>query len=287
MDKSLSKKIRAVEDEHAADAESTHLSTHDRLRRDQAMQMLGAAKYADSLRATTASQIIQFLITVEEEKLYRDYGYERFVDFLNNSELSEMSKSTFYTLRERFLTEGAEQYDYFTAWKIPLATRRLLSSGDIQVDGDEVVIGGEERVPIGEQRMIKSVIEQLVKDKLTFTEDLAKAEKRLEKQKEQLRQGQDDFDQLQRTLDALKAGNPYERALSRTIYELLELTRLVGQLPDNQKAGRGRDAMPLIWAAIQQVKASYGTNFTFEDSPSTHSSDLDEIAAQVLDGDDD
>lgn len=135
--------------------------------------------------------------------------------------------------------------------------------------------------------MVKSLIEQLVKDKLTAHDDLAKAETKLEKQQSQLRQGQSDFEELQRSVDAMKAGNPYERGLSQAIYELLELTRLIGQLPDDQKAESGRDAVPLLWSAIRQVKTAYGTNFNFEDSPTTHSSDLDEIAAEVLDGDDD
>src|SRR4051794_9746997 len=100
MDNSLQAKLAKVEDDHFADAETEHLASHDQQRRDQAMQMFGAAKYADRLRAQVASQVILFLMSVEENKYYLEFGCKTFVEFLSNGDLSDYSKTQYYKRRE-------------------------------------------------------------------------------------------------------------------------------------------------------------------------------------------
>jgi hypothetical protein len=48
-----------------------------------------------------------------------------------------------------------------------LTTRRLLAEKGvgIELEGDEVVIGGQERINVGETKAIKEIIARLVKDK--------------------------------------------------------------------------------------------------------------------------
>lgn len=283
MTESLQKKIREVEDEHAAELEQSHIATHDQLRRDQAMQMLGAAKYADSLRARTASHVIQFLMTVEEEKIYRDYGFDRFVDFLQASELSDISKSQYYRLRELYLKEGPEQYDWFTAWKIPLATRQLLDTGDIVVEGDEVVIGGEERVPLGEQKVIKSIIEKLVTEKRNATDDLAKSESKIENLNSKIAQGQRDYDELERNLEALKKRDPLTAQFNTVVYEICEFHRVVGQQTDGLKASVGTAWLQVLASLYFRTADAFGVKAALADRDAVLTGDtLDAKIAEVI-----
>lgn len=284
MTQSLEKRIRAVEDEHAAELEQSHIATHDQLRRDQAMQMLGAAKYADSLRARTASHVIQFLMTVEEEKIYRDYGFDRFVDFLQASELSDISKSQYYRLRELYLKEGPEQYDWFTAWKIPLATRQLLYAGDIVVEGDEVVIGGQERVPLGEQKVIKSIIEKLVTEKRSATDDLAKSESKIEDLKSKIDTGQKEYNELERNLDALRRHDPFDRSFGELVVSFAALHEQIGQMDDKRRAAVASDKLQLIASLYFRTSDCFGVKATLASAAVSPvaTNDLDAKIAEVI-----
>lgn len=285
MNNSLEKKIREVEDEHAAELEQSHLDRHDQIRRDQAMQMLGAAKYADHLRAKSASHVIQFLMTVEEEKIYRDYGFERFVDFLQNSELSDISKSQYYKLRELYLKEGPEQYDWFTAWRIPLVTRQLLESGDIVVEGDEVVIGGEERVPLGEQKVIKSIIEKLVNEKRDIADDLHKAERKAEEKDAKIKQGEADYKELDRNLEALRKRNPFDRAFGELVISFAALHEQIGHLDDARRAAVGAESLKLIASLYFRTEDSFGIKQPLASAAASPvaSDTLDAKIAEIID----
>src|SRR4051812_19280600 len=175
MNNSLQAKMAKVEDEHYQQAETEHIEKHDQQRRNQAYMFLGGAMAIDRLKEHLASQVIAAMMTVEEQKLYLEYGYETFADFLSKSEISPYSKTQFYKLRELYLTEGPTNYDLFTNWKLPLTTRKLLADKGvgIELQGDEVVIG-DERINVGETKVIKEVIARLVKDKLDVEEQKAK-----------------------------------------------------------------------------------------------------------------
>jgi hypothetical protein len=56
---------------------------------------LGGAMAIDKLQKHLASQVIGAMMTVEEQKLYLDFGYETFADFLTKSDLSPLQKRSF------------------------------------------------------------------------------------------------------------------------------------------------------------------------------------------------
>ncbi|MEQ1644896.1 MAG: hypothetical protein ABL959_15715, partial [Pyrinomonadaceae bacterium] len=226
----LNEKIREVEEQHADEAVSVSLATHDQARRDQANRFLGGAMAIDRLKEHLASQVMTALMTIEEEKLYLDYGHATFAEFLDDNKFSQMSKSTFYRLRELFLKEGPMKYDLLTEWGIPAKLRKQLEAGDIEIEGNEIVIGGEERVNIGESRAIKAIIEKLVTEKNAVNEDLAKAETKLEKQAAQIKTGSDEITELQRNIDAMHDGDPHDQAFGRCSNAVIQLTNFVSTM---------------------------------------------------------
>jgi hypothetical protein len=82
MDNSLQAKLAKVEDAHYEQAETDHIEKHADERRAQAYMFLGGAMAIDKLQNHLASQVIGAIMTVEEQKLYLEYGYDTFADFL-------------------------------------------------------------------------------------------------------------------------------------------------------------------------------------------------------------
>lgn len=237
----------------------------DLSRRDRVMQMLGAAKYADRLRSQSESQVIQFFMEVEESHLYIEYGYERFADFLDNCGLSGMSKSSYYRLRDLYLKEGAERYDLLTEWKISLATRKLLTPGDIAFEGDEVIIG-DERVKLGEHgKRVKTLIETLVQEKAALRGDLEKSVETVEKQDEKIKTVQASNDEFARILDAQEKGTSYEIAMMAFLKSALVLVGEVKALEHEERSERAHADLHTYAEQWRQLFEAYGVQgVTFE-----------------------
>lgn len=219
-------------------------------------QMLGAARYASHLSNQTKSDVIRFVKTVRDNKLFEQFGFSKLDDFLD-SDFSPMPQRTFYRELEMFEKEG-EQYDLFNEWKIPARIRRQLTSGDIAIDGDEVVIAGTERVSLTNSGSIKAILEQLVKEKLAAEDKTAATDAKLARAEQKIDIADQQIERLENDLARLKNGTPYEQQLRDTVHSMLTLTEKIGQLPDDQKAAKGVAALPHLERAIERIGEAYG-----------------------------
>jgi len=146
--------------------------------RDDVMQMLGAARYAEWIADQSASHVMQFLMTVEDQKLYLATGDTTFVEFLDRSGLR--SKSTYYRQRELLLKEGPDLFDLMEEWGVPARIRQQITAGEIRIDGKDVYIGDEILDP-GSPTIAKQVIEQLVREKIAAEKTATESSDKLER----------------------------------------------------------------------------------------------------------
>lgn len=235
-----------------SDPEERSLADHE-----VSHQMLGAAKYAKYLHTQTGSDLMRFLISVRDEKRYLDYGFASFDNFLH-SEMSTLSKSTFYRELELFQKEGEEQYDLFENWKIPARVRRQLSSGEISIDGDEVVVG-EERVSITQGGSIKAILEQLVKEKIAATKAATESSDKLERTQRRLDAEQSTVDDLRAELDKINEKTPFQIAFGDLISAAATLQDLVAyELDPEDRERRAKKDCHVIGIILQEVQEAYG-----------------------------
>lgn len=139
MDK-LQIKLRAVEDEHAEEVLNNHLEKHANSKRDRAIFILGNIRATDRISKALNSQAMIAAFAFQKEDLHEALGYPAFADFLDNSEFSPMSKHEFYERKKVFENEGEKVFDALNDMDIPLKTRRLLGKGNVQLDGEDLVI---------------------------------------------------------------------------------------------------------------------------------------------------
>ena len=286
----LQKKIRAVEDEHAAEMVTNNLAKHDEASRFRALMVLGGVRAVDRVTQNLSSQVMNALIAFQKEDMHELLGYSRFADFLDQSEYSPMSKSDFYRRKEIFETEGAEIYDAFNSLKIPMSTRKLLansSAGEISIDGNEIVIG-DERADLSDLPTIKELIKTLADESRQLTETGEKNKKHFEKLKEQITTGQKEYDELRRSIDAAQTGTPYEQALMKAIGALIKLAIVANDTPIVEKDARGRTDIETLWKQMMTVRtALLQDDFAFTDEVGGYGKPISEIAKKVLAMDDD
>ncbi len=184
----LQKRIREVEDEHAEEVLNDHLAAHDQTQRDNALILLGRIQATDRISATLSSEVIRALEQIEETKAYKSLGYARFVDYLNDANMSPLSKSQFYEGKKIIANEGDVIFNALTSLGIPLSQRKMLGKGKIQIDGNTIFVkdddGNESSVNIDDRRslleMLKTISDSSVQNREKFDNEKKKVE-RLEK----------------------------------------------------------------------------------------------------------
>ena len=224
--------------------------------RDLSHQMLGAAKYASYIQGQAKSDIVRFLILVRDEKRYLDFGMQNFDDFLE-SEFSQLTRPTFYRELDLYNNEG-EQYDLFNEWKIPARVRKQLTSGDISIDGDEVVVG-EERVSITQGGSIKAILEQLVKEKIAATKTADEAVDKLERTERRLKAEQSTVDDLRAAIDRFNEKTPFQIAFGDLFAAASILADFVAnELDPEDRERRAEQDCKALEVILNDVKEAYG-----------------------------
>lgn len=132
-----------------------------------------------------------------------------------------MTKHEFYKRKEIFEAEGEKVFDLLNEVGMPLSKRRLLGKGNIQLDGETVIVLDRET---GEEISIELTNKSRLLETLTALADAnADKSKKLEK-------GKDDNDRLKRKLtdmeDALSSERQSPSAADRDEIEITYL--LVG-----------------------------------------------------------
>lgn len=184
MTDKLQKKIRELEDTDAGEALERHLEHHSEAERDEALLILGGLIAVDRLKDAIEAETINALIRFQKEGRYRALGFDQFADFLNKSPLSPMTKSTFYRQKDLLEKEGEPTYNFLTLQlAFPAAKRKLFGRGDIQVDGENVIVrDGEEEIVIhrGSPDLVFQALTAIADKKLDLEHQLAKQAEDLE-----------------------------------------------------------------------------------------------------------
>lgn len=265
----LQERISQLKDEHAVEVVTQRAAEHEEKAKMQAAFMLGRIRQnehiAKAIATNLSAQTIRALEHFQQEKQYESLGYQTFVDFLEKSEYSPMSKRQYYDRLALIREHGDEIYDLLTSVGISVRAQKLLGKGDLAIKGDRLVVGDQE-VEIGNTGVVKEVLEELFDERRELQTTIAKAEEKVEKQAEQLRQGQEEYERLERNLNEMREGDPHDLALTNCVHAFLELQEAIGQMPDQDKPLKGGNAIRTLFQQLKQTRSSYGLSIGFEDA---------------------
>lgn len=198
--------------------------------RERSLLLLGGMRAADRIASALSAQVMANLIAFEKEKMHEQMGYRRFVDFLERSPYSPMTKHQFYKRREIFEREGEEVFDLMNDIGLPLARRKMLGRGQVRLEGETVIVkdGGDEvAIDMDDRARILETLSAL-------------ADANAEKAKK-LERGQEDYERLKRKLASAteEKGAPDKDELERvTLSATAMLSALAGMLRDASEERR-------------------------------------------------
>lgn len=288
MSDKLSKKIREVEDAHAEQVEKAIQSNHEKDKYTRALLLLGGIRAVDRVKLNLSSQVMTALISFQEDDLHEALGYKRFADFLDESPYSPMKKSDFYRRKEVFEREGSELYDLFNEAKLPLSTRKLLAESngaEISIDGDKLMIG-ETEVATTDTDVIKEVVKSLADEIRTANANADKQKKQVEKLNNQIKQGLEEYEILDRKFQGLSEGSPLDRAQSQLVNSFLRFNDELSNSTLIEKAGK-EDFLETLWMLLEESRKRFGSNRNFTDSTAEKQLNISDITKRVLAADDD
>lgn len=282
--KPLQQKIKAVETEHAEQAVEANLTVHSERQREQALLLLGGIRAVDRITDNLSSQVMEALIRFQKDGLHEQFGYERFADFLDKSELSPMKKSEYYRRKELYDAEGGPLYDTFNAARIPISTRRLLAAKngtEIAIEGDEIVIG-DERANLSDLPTIKALINDFASDNRKLLDQQEKQKAKIEDLTAKIERGEAENEELRRNLDGMNETSRIQRAYLHAVNSLLLLEEAVGELGEAEKQERHSD-LDQIAVLFYKLTDAYGVKRSLSDTAPAGDSVDDRILRKMAD----
>lgn len=224
-----------------------------------ALMMLGGIRVADKIGKSIASQVMNAMVTFQREELYRNFGYSNFVEFLENSEFSPMSKNQFYARKALFEAEGEDLFNLMEEVGVSVRTRRLLSAGAydaISIEGDEITVG-DEKANLANMRLVKTLIESFAKDNAALRNEAERKGEQLEKLETKVIDLSDQISRIK---------NPTEKTeATRLVEAFMDASSALTRLADlalNSKRGPAHDQaesfIRTLWDGFTKVKSAFG-----------------------------
>lgn len=248
--------VEGVKDKVAENAPAQLAAAQQQQQSLQSAMVLGAAGTLKKLSDKFEAQTVRALIAFQEVKGYRDFGFEDFADFLDNSPYSPMSKNQFYDRKGLLESEGDLTYNLLNDLRVPVSTRKQLTAGAITLEGDMVLIG-DERVPATDAAAIREKLRMMA-------EALEEKEAIIAEQKKRLKKGEKEYKGVLKELDQARSAaiphnsTPYDHALMGVIGAFAALRIEAAKLPPAELTGKQDYTLQQIANQRQLLEEVFG-----------------------------
>jgi len=242
--------------EVVTDPESEAISaTADRVALIEAAELFGATKLANEFTKRIGAQTMRMLQAVRDRKVWREYGYKSFDDFLDNHPHSPMTKHQFYEREKLLGIEGAEAFNALNAMRFPMSKRKLLAQGDVSLDGDQMQIG-QQKFDITDQVAIFDALSTLALDRAEHLRTIERGKKELLK----LKRRADDLEQRMSHAGGIALdGTAHARALVGALGEMALLNQEIAKIEDEgERKAFGDQALERIAAMKLELEETLG-----------------------------
>ena len=215
MNNKLTKRLDEIVDEHADEAVAAHRAQVDREARDRSLLLLGGFRAAQQIANAINSEVMRALEIFQTERMYQAFGYDRFVDFLEEYAHAPMSKAQYYERKALLDKEGDALFDMYHDLGLSIRRRKLLGKGNVELDGDKVIVHDGEiltEIALTDRSRLLETLSALAD---------ANAEKsiKLERQKEKIdkfdSEKRDLYDEIDRVRASKVAAAPDEHMIAR------------------------------------------------------------------------
>lgn len=260
MDK-LQKRIRQVEEQVAEEHVQDHLDYHQQKLRDKALLIVGGFKTATRIANAINSEVMRALELFQEEKVYQAFGYSTFVDFLEESEHSPMSKTQYYERRSILEKEGDAMFDLLSGLGMSIRKRKLLGRGNVEFDGDKVIVhDGDEQteIEITDRTRLLETLTALADANADKSAKLEKQKVKLDKHDAEKREIYDELDRVKASKAAEIGKDPHSVALANVCFAFAALRDEIAALNTIDAEARCTNTLEILAGQMSLTSRAYG-----------------------------
>ena len=261
MDK-LAKRIREIEEEHAEEFLQEHIAQHDQAARDRALMIAGGFRTALKISAAINSEVMRALELFQEERLYTSFGYERFAEFLDQSEFSPMTKAQYYERKAILDKEGDMLFDLLSDLGMSIRKRKLLGKGNVEVHGEKVIVrDGEEQteIEVNDRSRLLETLSALADANADKSAKLAKQKEKIDRHGAEKKELYDEIDRERARKAAEVSGDPHSMALAALVGAFKNLRDEVENLSAIDRGARKDHVLELLAGQMQLTAEGYGS----------------------------
>ncbi len=253
--KKLHEKIVALKNKEATQA---FIAVEQRQAEDSLIELgmgIGAIRTLNAIVTAASSKAIHTLQIIRDNRLYEQVGFTRFDDFLDQSPHSPMNYAKFNRYEKTLEAEGEVAFDTLNAMGVPLSTRKLLSSGSVKVEADEIVVG-EERARLDDPARITEIIRSLATKSAEQTRTIER--------------GKADVLKLKKKVDqAKKSGSSFPSSFDQALLNLLGAFTLLLNEAEQLPAHELNEKKPYTLQQIAQQRRRLEEGFGLKPPPLT------------------
>ena len=224
----------------------THLEHHKQIDRDRALLLLGGFKTAARIAVAINSEIMRSLELFQKEGIYEAFGYDRFAQFLDECEHSPMSKTQYYERKSLLDKEGDQMFNLYSELGISIRKRKLLGKGNVEIDGDNVIIHGSDGedsiVNIDDTARLMEIVTAVIDSKVEQSIKIERLEKEKKADAEKIRDRDREIDRVRAAKVAEFAADAHMTARVELGLAFNKFTDIVSKLADVEK-DQFRDAV--------------------------------------------
>jgi hypothetical protein len=207
--------------------------------------ILGGVRVAGSIASSISAEAFKALIRFGEDKYFASFTdpdgdyFTNFADFLNKSPYSPMTKTQFYARKTLFDKEGERLFDIYGELGLSIRKRKLLGKGNVEIDGDNVVIhdaeGVETIIPIDDQARLMEVVTAVVDSKIDLQNRFDRQQKTIDGQKKTIQNAHADIDKIKAPRVAEFAADAHMMARLELGLAFAKFTKIAADLSPVEK----------------------------------------------------
>lgn len=245
---------------------STAISaSQETINQQNAWLTMGGIMVINHIAQALNAQTIRGVQRIRDEELYKPLGFSRFDDFLDEWNESPMTYKKFNEQEKLLMREGDALFDVLSSVKLSMRQRRMLGAGNIQLEGENVIIksvatdGAEEKtesVSLSDRTRLIQILSAVTDQNFLLNDKNIK-------QKEKIERGEKQIETLQKKIDAGYGNGTSQLAhFEMNMRVMSQLNQYVDFVKNDltlvEKERDGETYLNGLWVAFNRLRDAYG-----------------------------
>ena len=249
---------------------------------NNAVFALGAIGAIDKLATNLSAASLNALISFQQLKQYEALGFPNFVEFLENSPHSPMSKKQFYDRKGILEKEGENTFDLLNSLEVSVSKRKLLGKGSVEIEDGKLFVaddsGEKIEFELNDKRSIIEAISALADANADKSKQIIKAETQRDKFKEAVLKAEKEIERV-KSEKSVPVEATYSASLVAVLTSIANLAGEAQKLTAVEKSKLSAPTFEEIQNRLNLLRVAFGNQPLTEVKYSDEALNDDELRA--------